>query len=348
MKEIETALLRKYLQGNCSAEELRQVQQLLQQEGSRFTIDRLMDELYAHQWASAESAEEQSPVDTETMQQQLLQQAAETLDVQQEHSSDQPRISFFGKWKTAAVWAGLILLSGVIYRQVKKTNVSDEPVYAEQTNNSHLPKSFTLPDSSVVYLGAGASVRYVSSFGRTSRKLSLDGQAFFEVRSNKNHPFTVSTGQVETIVLGTSFKIDAFAGQPVVIAVATGKVSVNRKDQRQQAALAVLTQGRKLTWDETTGKSAEASVETYGLEQWKSGELIFDEQPLAIVFRELEKRYRCTIQVAAPALNSYRISGMFPAGESLQQIMKVLSVTGKFNFNTADKQVYQVSPKSGR
>ncbi|NML21393.1 DUF4974 domain-containing protein [Pseudoflavitalea sp. G-6-1-2] len=347
MKEAEIALLKKHLQGNCTPEELEQVHLLLQRNGSQFVLNNLMDELYAKQWEQAEQPGTQLPVDTEQMKHQLHQQAIESLPAIEDQPQQRKPVWLFRNWRNAAVCSGLIFLGGLTWWQLRSdTSATEETMYAGQVNNSTIPQSYILPDNSVVHLGAGASIRYASDFGKTNRTLTLQGQAFFDVRADKNLPFTVSTGQVETIVLGTSFKVDAFAGEPVVVAVASGKVSVSKSDSQQRPA--ILNPGRKITWDVRTGKSAEEAVETAALEQWKSGDLIFDEQPLGIVFRELETRYSCTIQLSDATLGNYRISGMFPANETLQQIMKVLSVSGKFSYNSANKKDYRVTPKAGR
>ena len=64
-----------------------------------------------------------------------------------------------------------------------------------------------LPDSSTVWLNANARLVYPRSFEDVNRKVSISGEAFFQVRKDKNHPFIVDIGELQVEVLGTSFNV---------------------------------------------------------------------------------------------------------------------------------------------
>ena len=84
-----------------------------------------------------------------------------------------------------------------------------------------------LPDSSSVALYPGASISYAAGLRGKKREIRLTGKAFFAVKHNHLRPFTVETGPVTTVVLGTSFWIDASSNTGVIsVKVKTGKVGV--------------------------------------------------------------------------------------------------------------------------
>lgn len=349
MDETTTALLKKYLKGECSAEELHTVKQLLDDEENAALLDTLMDELYGVEWDKPELLEGNSPIDEKRVKSQLAERVAEQVsDERKTHRLGSP-IRFFKTWKYAAVWAGIILISGLAILQLKKTLTPEQEIaYIQQANHGQLPQAHTLPDSSVVYIGAGATIRYPETYGDKDRQLLLEGQAFFEVTPDKTRPFTVITNEIHTTVLGTSFKIDAFKDQPLIVAVATGKVAVSHVDNQQNETLATLTPGRKITWDSTTKQAIETEVEVYGLEQWAAGELVFDEQPLGIVLAEIGKRYRSTLSITDPTLQKYRVSGTFPSAEPLEQVLKILGRSGKFNYTATGKNAYRIEKESAK
>ena len=71
-----------------------------------------------------------------------------------------------------------------------------------------------LPDSSVVYLGAGSKLTWPSHFVKGKlRNIQLEGEAFFEVKHDTSSPFIVHSGQMQTRVLGTSFNVKQKANE---------------------------------------------------------------------------------------------------------------------------------------
>lgn len=96
---------------------------------------------------------------------------------------------------------------------------------------SDTPKSIQLSDGSKIYLAANSSFQYPEKFEGSERKVSLlKGNAFFEVAKDKKHPFIITSGEVETRVVGTSFHIQMSKSKCEVIVV-TGKVNVTSKGQ---------------------------------------------------------------------------------------------------------------------
>lgn len=66
---------------------------------------------------------------------------------------------------------------------------------------------YYLPDSSLVILNINSSISYPSDFNQNNRSVKLSGEAFFEVESDINNPFTVQSRLTEVKVIGTSFNV---------------------------------------------------------------------------------------------------------------------------------------------
>lgn len=96
---------------------------------------------------------------------------------------------------------------------------------------SSIPKSIKLSDGSKIYLAANSSFQYPEKFNGGERKVSLlKGNAFFEIAKDKKHPFIITSGEIKTRVVGTSFHIQMSKSKCEVIVV-TGKVNVTSKGQ---------------------------------------------------------------------------------------------------------------------
>lgn len=133
-------------------------------------------------------------------------------------------------------WAAalLVLALGTGYWGPTAWHVENRPVAADgwtqHTNATAQPQLLQLPDGSRVTLHPGSSLRYTAAFAGPKREVYLTGEAFFNVTKNPSRPFLVLTNQVVTTVLGTSFRVIAYAGAPKAsVAVREGRVAVQAR-----------------------------------------------------------------------------------------------------------------------
>lgn len=101
-----------------------------------------------------------------------------------------------------------------------------DPLVVEE-NNSDQPRLVALNDGTTVLLQPRSKLTFPTGFEGDRREVFLSGEAFFDVAKNPEKPFFVYAGSLATKVLGTSFKVSAFAEEDEVrVVVKTGKVSV--------------------------------------------------------------------------------------------------------------------------
>ncbi|MEQ9423073.1 MAG: FecR domain-containing protein [Cyclobacteriaceae bacterium] len=94
-----------------------------------------------------------------------------------------------------------------------------------------------LPDGSQVELNRNTTLTYDDDFNSTSRNLTLDGEAFFDVKRNKSLPFVITSDQAEVKVLGTSFNVSAKGEGSVEVVVESGKVQLSDVSRNESVAL---------------------------------------------------------------------------------------------------------------
>ena len=120
-----------------------------------------------------------------------------------EDQADSPDRGRFAPLLRIAASIALILAIGIpaLYFGVIRDNT-------DGTIRHHLAEegvaTVDLPDGSRVYLNKGAEISYSLAF-KNQRAVELKGEAFFEVMSDPQNPFTVRSAGMIVTVLGTSF-----------------------------------------------------------------------------------------------------------------------------------------------
>ncbi|MDD4107893.1 MAG: FecR family protein [Prolixibacteraceae bacterium] len=100
-----------------------------------------------------------------------------------------------------------LITSATIYLSINKEQTTDK---ISEWNTIVTPpgirSEYILPDSTIVYLNSGTVLKYPELFSDRFREVVLTGEAYFEVKGDKNTPFIVNTGNLNIEVTGTHFK----------------------------------------------------------------------------------------------------------------------------------------------
>ncbi|WP_353720999.1 FecR domain-containing protein [Dyadobacter sp. 676] len=214
------------------------------------------------------------------------------------------------------------------------------PVEHKSANGQQL--KLVLPDGTRVTLNAGSTISYPETFEQNIRKVSLTGEAFFDVKRNEKAPFVIKTGDVTTKVLGTSFNIRAYPeNKAVQVAVVEGKVKVNAKiGSVDQNACVFLTKSEMATFQQEAG---ELIVSTYDEKEqigWKDGMLYFQKADFKSSIIKLERWYGVKFEIA-PGVRMdthWRFSGKFQ-DKPLDYILGVMSYPNRFSYKIRDNIV---------
>lgn len=323
-------LLKKYLNNTCTDEELEQVRQFLRQPESADLFRSVLNEA----WNEMEEPE----LDLHAMafyRQQMMQKL-------QNNNESVPKITKFRPINLLKYAAILILplVFGLYYLSKNKKETVATVALIESYNPKGQRSIVTLSDGTLIYLGSNSKIRYPKTFSNV-REMELIGEAFFKVKRDPSRPFIIHTNNIQTKVLGTSFKIEAFKGNPIAVSVATGKVRVDREtnNKKQLSSVAVLTPGNVVNWDEETNKASLSKIAPHELEQWKDGILNFNNQRLANVFSVLERCYNVKINVTSNSLSNFRINTTCSLNESITKIMDVLGKAADFKYKLEDDQI---------
>lgn len=78
-------------------------------------------------------------------------------------------------------------------------------------NSSKDRKAVRLEDGSDLLMSAGTTVILAKAYNKQNRECLVNGEVFFHVAGEGSKPFIVHTRNLEIFVLGTRFRVDAFA-----------------------------------------------------------------------------------------------------------------------------------------
>ncbi len=265
-----------------------------------------------------------------------LESSIAASDATKEYETTPRRINLNWIWKLLA--AACVVLGAFFFanRYLDHHNVPASayvPVEHKAANGQQ--RKLVLPDGTHVTLNAGSSVSYPEEFEDNIRKVTLSGEAFFDVKRNEKAPFVITTGDVVTKVLGTSFNIRAYPeNKAVQVAVVSGKVKVNAQiGSEDQNACVFLSKSEMATFQKEAG---ELIVSTYDEKEqigWKDGMLYFQKSDFHSTILKLERWYGVKFEVA-PGVRmdaDWRFSGKFQ-DKPLNYILGVMSYPNRFSY----------------
>lgn len=248
------------------------------------------------------------------------------------------------KWyRTWSVAAVAIVLLGLITvtaywqgsRQIQ-SNFSDIVVEAPLGSKTKL----TLPDGSTVWLNAGSKMIYSQGFGVSDRRLAFQGEGYFEVEKNDEMPFLVQTHDVNVTVVGTKFNFRNYPeDEEAVVELLEGKVAL--ENQLKEEAVRYLSPNEKMVLHKATGEMDITSAKVKEVTLWTENILLFDEDLLPDIVRELERSYHVQIEIENEDLKQTRFYGQFNQLEqNIYDVLDMLSETGKLKYHEEGKVIY--------
>ncbi len=152
------------------------------------------------------------------------------------------------------------------------------------------------------------------------RKVTLEGEAYFEVTKDKEHPFMIDVDGVEVTVLGTAFTVDAFdTARWVLVRVREGRVQVVASNDT-----VVIGAGEHAGYDRQLHKLE--SVVAPPFEVWGERIIHFEDAPLEQVVIELEKMFPVNIHLANADIARCHLTATFEE-EPIERILSVIAET---------------------
>jgi len=221
------------------------------------------------------------------------------------------------------LWFGIRHMNGYARSEIR---TFDNEGVVEIKNTSDIPQRIPLEDGSIVILQKKSSLSYPEHFGKSKRLVYLHGEAFFQIKRNPSKPFIVSTGNLITQVLGTSFTVRSYDdARSIEVQVATGRVSVYEVAEKSSASSngVILTRNQKIVFDKKSRKMELAIVANPILNQTEVPPVqgfTFSETPVKDAFLILEKAYGIDIVIENDPVETCLFTGDLTALSLFEQL----------------------------
>ncbi len=246
--------------------------------------------------------------------------------------------------KIAAV---IVIASGVYWWQqnnvVQKTNAEFAATRVITKSNPKGRKSLiVLPDGTRVKLNSESSLTFNDDFGSQARKVILNGEAFFDVAKDRSKPFIITSGKLETKVLGTSFNIRSYQNEETIqVVVVSGEVSV-----RDSIGTSLLLNPKDILKYGVYEGSISRSIcrDFKSVIGWKDGFLIFDNDPFDKVAEKIESWYGVEVKF----FNGCRIPGSYTGeyyNKSLEKVIDGISYASGFEYKITNDTTVLISKR---
>lgn len=194
----------------------------------------------------------------------------------------------------------------------------------QQYTAGHSIETIVLDDGTRVWLNGGSSLTVDKNYLKRNRKVSLVGEAYFEVSHDIERPFLVRTGSTTTKVLGTRFnlKIDSIT-QNVDLDLLAGKVAFYKANKSKQKV--ILVAGEQAVYyakEKLVQKLVKPDVNYLS---WKTKVLRFNETSLQQICNDLNTCYNVSVttNIDDPELV---LTGIFRS-EPLENILSTLEIS---------------------
>lgn len=199
---------------------------------------------------------------------------------------------------------------------------NDETVYHTLSTPRGGQYQLTLPDGTKVWLNAASSITYPTAFSGTQRKVSITGEAYFEVAGKAGAPFSVSINEhTEVEVLGTRFNVNAYGDEASInTTLLQGAVRVVASDRTQ--LLAPGQQAQVSNGPAPIRLIRDADIN--GAIAWKDGSFAFTNADLHTVMRQLARWYNVEVRYEGNVPDA-KFTGEIERELSLSQVLKGLT-----------------------
>lgn len=301
--------IKKYLEGKASRTEILSLITWLENEENQTEFIRIKSE-----WKANPAEQDLSPetlVELDKFKSRIL----------NERAGEIRKLNFIQRFYKYAAVLLLFVTVGSIYLYIfgksGKQAIFYNTIIAE---NGQISKAM-LPDSTVIWLNSGSSLKYSNQFGAGNRNVELSGQAYFEVTRNKNLPFVVSCNEINVKVLGTRFTTEAYPDSRE-ISVVLVKGVVELASSKSNKAFAQLAPNERMVYYKQDNRFKINQVIAEKYISWREGIIHIYDQPLKEVIVKLQKRYNQQI-ILEKGLEDYKVTFSI-RNEDFNDVLKML------------------------
>jgi transmembrane sensor len=204
-------------------------------------------------------------------------------------------------------------------------------------NTLSLPKGskpirLVLADGSLVWLNAASSITYPTAFVGKERKVSITGEAYFEVSENKAMPFFVEHNQLLIKVLGTHFNVNTYENEAASkVTLLSGLVDVGNGKTTKQ-----LIPGQQASVSKSVF-SVKENIDTDEVMAWKNGQFYFGGSDIKSIMKQIERYYDVEVEFRDEI--PYQFVAKISRDVNVSAFLEKLELTNLIHFKIEGKKI---------
>lgn len=322
-EENKKLLFQKYLNNDCSEEEWQKVRAYFSDSSSGDTLNELINiEMQKYLLDDVRIDQRLSNEMLGNIVGQINKDENPKVKVPKSKYSRFPESRKF--LQIAASIFFLIAFSFTVYMVAEERFMENNTlIYVEKTTDIGESLKIDLPDGSIVWLNNASKIKYLNEFDSKSRKIFLEGEAYFEVKKDRSKPFIVYASGIRTKVLGTSFNINAYKDlSSVVVSVIKGKVAVSDSLN----SFAFLEKDQQLEIDKRSKLFVKTVGKSTSVLGWKEGRLLFDQATFLEIRSVLHKKFGLVMKFENENLKNCRFTASFEKDDKPLEILDMLNL----------------------
>lgn len=220
-------------------------------------------------------------------------------------------------YQRAIAACAVLFIAIATYFSFLASDFSKQPEIITQTFPQDI-RLLRLSDGTRVWVNENTQIEYPEHFAANERIVKLKGEAFFEVARDTTRPFIISSGDIKTTVLGTSFNVKAY-GKIAEVNVRTGKVKV---ESTQNAVFLERGDAALLAPEDNRVRKHKTTI----LEpQWKKALLDVDGLTLVAVIGKLKSDHVFELEYASEDLKQLQIKGTLDTRQGISEILQTIA-----------------------
>ena len=231
----------------------------------------------------------------------------------------------------------LIASAALTFLLLHKRSTGDNPL-AVITISTRVgeKRNVIMADGSSLTLDAGTTIRIQKDVSKVRKIEVVDGQLFFNVKKDEQHPFVVQSEGLTTTVLGTSFNISAYKGlHNMSIGVISGKVSVIR----ESTTLTVLEKNEELVYNKASGSYKKVPLDE-SLTAWQEGRLLLNDLTFYEMSVVMEKNFGIAIETSDEAITHTKYTTELLISMSPVEAAQVLAAIHHLKINEKGNKIF--------
>ena len=194
-----------------------------------------------------------------------------------------------------------------------------------------------LADGSFVWLRDSSELRIPKSFSPTHRQVSLIGRAFFDVKPDTEHLFTVNSKNIHVNVLGTTFDLLVDERQKNVEAIlVTGKIALQDNAGKN---ILEMNPGEKVSYNTDKNQYTLKQVDTNIITAWYLDQITFEQATLTEIAARISIIYNIHINIQSEKLANRRYRLVINKDESIVDVLNNIHYIAPIKYQITQNEI---------